>query len=246
MIDGELKQMSDNAIGLDNLLEVSQKFLVDIIFSDLSFAPSKPKSDDVEKELSSIFEYSTPTKDEIKKVLDGNNQNIEDCKVTLINNQRKAFNHIVDMIKNDLPMNENNLKDLHQIIMTGISDIGGLYRNVDISIVGSNHTPPSHIKVYDRMKKYFDKTQKEPENNIIEHISYCHLQLAKIHPFLDGNGRAARAVLNYHLMRNGFFPVYIKQEDHKEYFECLEEFKVNKNIKPFMKFLEKLENSVSK
>ena len=119
--------------------------------------------------------------------------------------------------------------------------LGGLYRNVDISIKGSNHTPCSHIKVYDRMKKYFD-TLKERELNL-ETIAYSHLQLAKIHPFLDGNGRCARLVMNYYLLKAGYAPVTIPYDMKDEYFACLESFKVDKDIQPFVQFLTKLEAS---
>ena len=113
---------------------------------------------------------------------------------------------------------------------------GGLYRNVDISIKGSNHTPPSHIKVYDRMKKYFD-TINQDGVELYEQIAFSHLQLAKIHPFLDGNGRCARLVLNYNLLKNGLKPIIIEANKKDEYFNYLEEFKVNKDILPFINFL---------
>jgi Fic family protein len=132
-------------------------------------------------------------------------------------------------------LTEDALKDLHQILMNDVNR-GGLYRNVDISIKGSNHTPPSHIKVYDRMKKYFD-TINQDGVELYEQIAFSHLQLAKIHPFLDGNGRCARLVLNYNLLKNGLKPIIIEANKKDEYFNYLEEFKVNKDILPFINFL---------
>jgi Fic family protein len=224
MIDGELMKMRDMVKEKITPLEFSEEFLIDLVFNTLS------------------FDAFLDDRDEVVKVFKGETEGITPDKVQLINNQKNAFLFILKMVKENIPMDENRLKDLHQIIMAGFSDIGGLYRNVDISVKGSNHTPPSHIKVYDRMKKYFEYTLSEPnENNLFEYIAYCHLQLAKIHPFLDGNGRASRCVLNYQLMRFGFMPVIIKREDFNNYFDCLETFKVNKNIIPFVRFLEDLE-----
>jgi len=60
----------------------------------------------------------------------------------------------------------------------------------------------------------------------------------KIHPFLDGNGRCARIVLNYQLLKNNFDPVILDYNKKDKYFACLEEFKVNKNILPFMDFID--------
>ena len=91
------------------------------------------------------------------------------------------------------------------------------------------------------MAKYFVFMQEGPKGDLWEYISYLHLQLAKIHPFLDGNGRLARLVLNYELMKNGFMPVIITSDERDKYFSALESFKVDKDIKPFMDFLENLE-----
>ena len=150
-------------------------------------------------------------------------------------NAFNAFNFILNLLENKEELDENKLKDLHEIIMDGFGN-GGLYRNVDISIKGSNHTPPSHIKVYDRMKKYFD-TINQDGVELYEQIAFSHLQLAKIHPFLDGNGRCARLVLNYNLLKNGLKPIIIEASKKDEYFNYLEEFKVNKDITPFINFL---------
>ena len=125
--------------------------------------------------------------------------------------------------------------------MEGFNIPGGLYRNVDISVKGSNHTPPSYIKVYDRMEKYINYIAEGPKDDVLEYISYCHLQLAKIHPFLDGNGRLARLVLNYELMSNGFAPVIITADERDKYHEVLEKFKVEKEIEPFKAYLKELE-----
>ena len=223
MIDGELMKLRDNAKEKIDFLEISEDFLTDLVFNTLS------------------FDNFIDNREDVVNVFNGKTEDISPDKIQLIENQKNAFAFVLKMVKEDIPMDENNLKDLHQIIMDGFSNIGGLYRNVDISVKGSNHTPPSHIKVYDRMKKYFEYTLTKPDDkNLFEYISYCHLQLAKIHPFLDGNGRASRMVLNYQLMRFGFMPVIIKREEFNNYFDCLEAFKVNKNINPFVRFLENL------
>lgn len=222
MIDEELFTKRDEALKKVNFLEVPDDFIIDQIFNGLSF-----ESDQI-------------SRDEVVAVF--NNKKVDQNKSLLIINHRNTFNKAVEMAVNKTPMTENHLKDLHQLLMDNISNIGGLYRNVDISINGSNHTPPSHIKVYDRMKKYTDYVLAGPQGDIFEYIAYCHLQLAKVHPFLDGNGRLARIILNYHLLSNNLMPVYVKYEERKHYFSLLETFKVNKDIKPFIEFLKTLEN----
>ena len=135
---------------------------------------------------------------------------------------------------------ENKLKDLHEIIMDGFGN-GGLYRNVDIKIKGSNHTPCSYLKVYDRMSKFFYDINSG-EKSDLELAAYTHLQIAKVHPFLDGNGRLCRLILNYMLISEGYLPISIPAKRRKEYFATLEAFKVDKTSVPFANLLNDLLN----
>ncbi|MBO4623472.1 MAG: Fic family protein [Bacilli bacterium] len=214
----ELLKLKEIAANLFDINNISFELKSKIIFSSLS------------------FEYPSITLEEVNDVLNGKSTNNS----LLINNQANALNFVIDLVKNNEELTENKLKDLHEILMKGILEVSGLYRNVDISIKGSNHTPPSHIKVYDRMGKYFDYLA-QVNADLLEYISFSHLQLAKVHPFLDGNGRCARLVLNYELMKNGLAPVYILPEERNEYYNTLEEFKVNKDSNPFKEFLLKIE-----
>lgn len=215
----KMQEIASKKLDLNN---ISFEFLVKFIHNALSF----------ENEHLEI--------EEVRKILEDETENIDEKKVIHVLNQKKALLFVIDLVKNGHELTENKLKDIHEILMTNIS-VGGLYRNVDISINGSNHTPPSHIKVYDRMKKYFD-TLKDFHGDVFELIAYSHLQLAKIHPFLDGNGRCARLVLNYYLLKNKLLPIIIPYKNKYDYFNLLEEFKVNKNIVPFMDYIKDLES----
>ena len=218
MIKCGLLDLKEKANALFNINNISHDLKVKLIYTSLA------------------FEYPNISYSEVEDILNGKNNDA----ALLVNNQNNAFEYIVSLIKSGEELNENKLKDLHEILMKDILEVSGLYRNVDISIKGSNHTPPSHIKVYDRMNKYFDYLAQSP-SDLLEYISFSHLQLAKVHPFLDGNGRCARLVLNYELMKNGFAPVYILPEERNEYYNTLEEFKVNKDSNPFKEFLLKIE-----
>lgn len=217
MIDFHLKEMQTLASQKFNLNNISSEFIRDFVYNSLSFEKDGIQLEDVEA------------------VLNKNAENLEERKFRLINNHINAFWFVVDWIKTGTPFDENKLKDLHEVLMDGL-DVGGLYRNVDISVKGSNHTPPSHLKVYDRMKKYFD-TLNGDDMDLLEKIAFSHVQLAKIHPFLDGNGRCARLVLNYQLMKNELAPIIIPYDERARYFETLETYKVKKDIAPFIEYL---------
>lgn len=221
MSDCPLVKMQSLASEKFDMNKISTDFLVTFIHNSLS------------------FETDSITANDVKKIITGEVNNYDNKLITTVLNHKNALLFVIDLVKNDQELEENTLKDIHEILMDGLS-LGGLYRNVDISIKGSNHTPPSHIKVYDRMKKYFE-TIKNFDGDLFELIAYSHLQLAKIHPFLDGNGRCSRLVLNYYLLKNGLAPIIIPHLDKKKYFELLEEFKVEKNIVPFINYLKDLQ-----
>lgn len=199
------------------LSAISNDFLVDFVSNSLS------------------LDTTLVTKEDVQNIIDGNTDGINERIVLLVNNYLDGFLFGVTLATKNETFTENDLKDIHEKVVNGFSN-GGLYRNVDISIRGSNHTPPSFIKVYDRMRKYFDEINQESDN-IYYKIAFSHLQLMKVHPFLDGNGRLARIVLNCMLLHYGLKPIIIRYEEKDHYFEMLEEFKVNKNIEPFIDFI---------
>ena len=204
-----------------NFSSITNDFLVNFISNSIS------------------LDTSIITKEEVENIINGKTDNLEEKKVLLVKDYLDGLLFAVRLASENKPFSENDLKDLHQIIVRD-KNFGGLYRNVDISIKGSSHTPPSFVKVYDRMKKYIDIIN-DPELDVWYKIAFSHAQLMKIHPFLDGNGRCARIVLNYFLLKNGFNPVVIDQNDRNAYFDLLEEFKVNKNIEPLTNYIKSLQ-----
>lgn len=204
-----------------NLESISNEFLVDFISNSISLDTC-----DISKEV-------------VTKILDNEPVECSESVKNLVKDYLDGFLFVIKLASNNEEFTENTLKDLHQIVVKD-KGLGGLYRNVDISIKGSNHTPPSYIKVYDRMKKYFI-TINDENNDLWYNIAFSHAQLMKVHPFLDGNGRCARIVLNYQLIKNGLKPVVIRFEDKEQYFNLLEEFKVNKNIEPLIQYIKSLQ-----
>ena len=179
--------------------------------------------------------------EEVVSTVKGHNVKIDETLKRNVYNHYRAYEMLLDHIAENgtKELTEDFLKDLHARLTKRILDNGGMYRNVNITINGSMHTPCDYVKLYDRMKKYInDVNYNEKED--FEAIAYAHLQLAKLHPFLDGNGRLARLVLNYFLIKYGYAPVSIPAKRRLEYFDMLEEFKVNKNPVPFENFVKEL------
>lgn len=217
-------------------LETLKKAKAEII---QSFVPT---NEFLAKFITSQFGFEEDGLDEIEvlKVLEDKKSKLTVQMQKGILNEKEAFLKIFDMAKQGEDMDEKHLKDIHAILLKDLNPLGGLYRQVNISVKGSSYIPPHFLKVYDKMNKYFVETLN-PFGNLYENISYAHLQLTKVRPFIDANGRLARIVLNYHLIKNGFLPIVINHKKPQEYFALLEEFKVQKNIKPFVEYLIKEE-----
>lgn len=82
--------------------------------------------------------------------------------------------------------------------------IGGVYRNVDVYISGARHTPPSPNEAYKQVKNFYIDLPCKAEMNVIELAAWTHAEFVKIHPFVDGNARTSRLIMNDQLMVNGF------------------------------------------
>jgi len=162
----------------------------------------------------------------------------ENVRKAIINNYH-ALNHVHKLAKEGQPITETIVKDLHQELVEGIIP-GGVYRTRDLFILGAKHVPPSYLKIFKKMDDYFADLN-DPARQGLEKAAYVALEILKIYPFMDANGRLARLLLNYQLELDGFLPVSISRSLRNQYFAAIDEYKINKNIVPFTEFLADLE-----
>lgn len=134
-----------------------------------------------------------------------------------------AFNFINDLVqKKHHFITLNDILDIHRIILKGIDDDNaGKYRKIDVKISGSNLLLPNPIKIPDLMNDFISWFGSIAKNNILISID-AHYRLVKIHPFIDGNGRTARLLMNLILMSQGYPPAVIEKEQREYYIKALE------------------------
>ena len=113
-------------------------------------------------------------------------------------------------------------------------DLAG-YRKGPIYIRGSRHVPPASEQLMDCMTAFKECIVKE-ESFIVKAI-LGHLFFGYIHPYFDGNGRAARFLMNFLFIVGGYKWVVVKQEAKDKYMAALESASVEQNIKPFVEFI---------
>jgi len=157
-------------------------------------------------------------------------------------NHNKAFDYIQKCIDEGKPLDENIIKDIHNILMENIM-VGGIYRNVDVYISGAQHVPPTPQEMYAQVKNFYADLLQKNDLNPIELAAWTHAEFVKIHPFVDGNGRTSRLIMNYQLMANGFLPVSIAKENRLTYFEKLESYAIDNDIESFSDFIAALEDA---
>lgn len=155
-------------------------------------------------------------------------------------NHSKAFQFVKQCVAGGKPLDEHIVKDIHALLMENILP-GGIYRNVEVRISGAQHKPPAPSEMYRQVKGFYADLPYKAEMNAMELAAWTHAEFVKIHPFVDGNGRTSRMIMNYQLMAAGFLPVSIAKENRLPYFEALEAYAVGGDLKPFAEMIASLE-----
>ncbi|NMA44538.1 MAG: Fic family protein [Candidatus Diapherotrites archaeon] len=152
-----------------------------------------------------------------------------------IENMRFAANES----KKIIDLNERNIKRIHSAIMRGFNDKKpGEYRDGPIFITGSSVKPPSAKKIPTKMKELLNWFNKNKEKiHPVELAAEFHARFEEIHPFLDGNGRTGREILNTILQKTNYPRAIINLENRQNYIILLERVQTNKEYNKFSKFI---------
>ncbi len=157
-------------------------------------------------------------------------------------NHEKAILYLDDLVKDKNPITEWNIKNIHQLILKDIdNENAGRYRKENVTIKGATHIPPDYLKLPELMEKLILNYNTWNEYHPIIKATLLHGELVKIHPFVDGNGRTSRLLMNLDLMNSGYNPVIIKKESRLKYYEALDKAHTTGNYTDFVKLVTGLE-----
>ena len=152
-------------------------------------------------------------------------------------NQKEAISWIENFIKNKTKIKEIDIIELHRLTLKGISNYwAGRYKTSQNRIVGSKLKTTTPYKVHFEMNNLAYEIENNKKFDIIELAAYAHHELVRIHPFIDGNGRTARLLMNLVLMRDSYPPIVILNKERKRYFDTLEKAHFG-NLKDFFNFI---------
>jgi len=140
-------------------------------------------------------------------------------------NHKNGIDYIKSVINRKEKITEKTIKKLHELILHSIDDTeAGNYRRQNVRILGANHIPPQSVKIPRLMNEFIEWLyQNEYANSIPQLTADIHYKLVMIHPFIDGNGRVARLLMNLILMKHGYPPAIILKVDRKRYYRVLNE-----------------------
>ena len=161
-------------------------------------------------------------------------------------NHNEAIAFIKDIAQGEEPITERTILQIHALILRGIDrQNAGRYRTVPVLISGSRHVPPQPYLIEKQMENFLLRF-REMENEGIHPVdiaAYLHDELVRIHPFIDGNGRTSRLLMNLYLLRHGYVMVLLKgdAESKLTYYKALEASHVDKNPAPFRRLVEQAE-----
>lgn len=213
----------------------------------------RPLSEDILKNLKKYFDVELTYN---SNAIEGNTLTITETKVILedgitigngkslrehleVINHKEAIDYIENIVENNIDISEQVIKNIHYIILKSISnDDAGKYRNSNILLSGSSHKPVEHFLVEDKMRELIEwYNNKKLVMHPIELAATFHFRFVYIHPFIDGNGRTARLLMNLILMRNGYPLAIIRNEDRSKYMMALEKASTTNEINDFIEIV---------
>ena len=138
---------------------------------------------------------------------------------------RDAFLYVQDIAKSEVELSEYVIKNIHSLVLMNRPEDKGQYRRIPVRIMGAYTEPVQPYLIEPKMVDLLHANENRKSTmTTVERIAYFHLEFEGIHPFIDGNGRTGRLILNLELIRAGFPPINVKFEDRKRYYEAFDSF----------------------
>ena len=154
-------------------------------------------------------------------------------------NHKKAIEAVETLVEQNENLSEHTIRSIHGLVLKGVDDDNaGVYRKTNVIISGAQHTPPDAMHVPEQMQALI-RWHREAGSSLhpVERAARIHSEFVKIHPFTDGNGRTARLLMNWELMKNGFPPAIFLVESRLDYYQALDNAHINDDYTAFMRLM---------
>ncbi|MCR1897484.1 Fic family protein [Irregularibacter muris] len=136
---------------------------------------------------------------------------------------RDAFLYVRLLFRDKVPISERVICEIHSLVLMNRPEDKGVYRRIPVKIIGAHHQPPQPYLVPVQMEQLIADLSHD-NRHAIEMAALFHLNFEGIHPFIDGNGRTGRLILNLMLMQAGYPPIDVKFADRRKYYACFDSY----------------------
>ena len=142
---------------------------------------------------------------------------------------KEAFDYVSELVKDNIPISESVIKQIHYLVLADKKEDRGVYRRVPVRIMGAQHEPVQPYLIEPKMEQLLHDFVESTEH-IVTKLARFHIEFEGIHPFIDGNGRTGRLLVNLELMKAGYPPIDIKFADRIAYYNAFDEYHVKHNL----------------
>lgn len=213
MIDRKKKELDTRRPMTQGEVErLGEQFAVEYTYNSNAIEGNTLTLRETDMVLRGLTIYQKPLKDHLEAV-----------------GHKEAFDFVVELTKNNVPMSENIIKQIHYLVLTDKRDDRGVYRRVPVRIMGAKHEPVQPYLIEPKMEQLMVDYANNTEH-IVTKLARFHIEFEGIHPFIDGNGRTGRLLVNFEFMKEGFPPIDIKFTDRIAYYNAFDEYHDKNNL----------------
>lgn len=142
---------------------------------------------------------------------------------------KEAFDFVRELVRDRVPLSESVIKQIHFLVLADKRNDRGVYRQIPVRIMGAKHEPASPYLIQPKIEQLL-ASYAESRKHTVTKLAWLHIEFEGIHPFIDGNGRTGRLLVNLELMKAGYPPIDIKFMDRRAYYDAFDEYHANGNL----------------
>lgn len=147
---------------------------------------------------------------------------------------KEAFDFVRELVQKNEPLSERVIQQIHFLVLADKKEDRGVYRRVPVRIMGAAKEPAQPYMIQPSMEQLMLRFEESREH-IVTKLARFHIEFEGVHPFIDGNGRTGRLLVNLELMKAGFPPIDIKFTDRKAYYDAFDAYYVKGDLSPMEK-----------
>lgn len=151
---------------------------------------------------------------------------------------KEAFQYVEELAKQDKPLTEFEIKSIHSLVLADRPEDKGTFRRVNVRIAGAMTEPVQPYLIEPKIEELLEDYKNWAQTmHVVERVALFHLRFESIHPFIDGNGRTGRLLMNLQLVKEGLPAVNIKYTDRRSYYDAFDEYARNNSADAMTKLI---------